>query len=103
MATHSSILTWRIPRTKEPGRLWSMGSQESDRTERLSHYHRAKRSLRRYVGLERDLWVEASTMSWAGLSFSDSQDMGGDPKSWEAFGKELCSRITRMADGKKPC
>ena len=26
MATHSSILAWRIPWTKEPGRL-SMGSQ----------------------------------------------------------------------------
>ena len=28
MATHSSILTWRIPWTEEPGRLQSMGSQE---------------------------------------------------------------------------
>ena len=27
MATHSSILAWRIPRTKEPGGLQSMGSQ----------------------------------------------------------------------------
>ena len=27
MATHSSILTWRIPWTKEPGRLQSMGLQ----------------------------------------------------------------------------
>ena len=27
MATHSSILVWRIPRTKEPGGLQSMGSQ----------------------------------------------------------------------------
>ena len=26
-ATHSSTLTWRIPRTEEPGRLQSMGSQ----------------------------------------------------------------------------
>ena len=26
MATHSSILAWRIPRTEEPGRLQSMGS-----------------------------------------------------------------------------
>ena len=26
MATHSSILTWRIPWTQEPGRLQSMGS-----------------------------------------------------------------------------
>ena len=27
MATHSSILAWRIPWTEEPGRLWFMGSQ----------------------------------------------------------------------------
>ena len=27
MAIHSSILAWRIPRTEEPGRLQSMGSQ----------------------------------------------------------------------------
>ena len=27
MATHSSNLDWRIPRTKEPGRLQPMGSQ----------------------------------------------------------------------------
>ena len=27
MATHSSILTWRIPWRKEPGRLQSTGSQ----------------------------------------------------------------------------
>ena len=27
MATHSYILAWEIPRTKEPGRLQSMGSQ----------------------------------------------------------------------------
>ena len=29
MATHSSILAWEIPRTEEPGGLWSMGSQKS--------------------------------------------------------------------------
>ena len=27
MATHSSILAWRIPWTEEPGRLQSTGSQ----------------------------------------------------------------------------
>ena len=30
MATHSSILAWRISRTEEPGGLQSMGLQESD-------------------------------------------------------------------------
>ena len=27
MATHSSILAWRIPRTEKPGKLQSMGLQ----------------------------------------------------------------------------
>ena len=37
MATHSSILAWKIPWTEEPGGLQSMGSQESDATERLNN------------------------------------------------------------------
>ena len=32
MATHSTILAWRIPWTEEPGGLQSIGSQESDTT-----------------------------------------------------------------------
>ena len=31
MTSHSSILAWRIPRTEEPGRLQSMGSQSQTR------------------------------------------------------------------------
>ena len=33
MATHSSILAWRIPWTEEPDRLQSVGVAESDMTE----------------------------------------------------------------------
>ena len=32
MATHSSILAWRFPRTEETARLQSTGSQESHMT-----------------------------------------------------------------------
>ena len=35
MATHSSILAWRIPWTEELGGLQSTGREESDATERL--------------------------------------------------------------------
>ena len=38
MATHSSTLAWQIPWTGEPGGLQSVGSLESDTTERL-HFH----------------------------------------------------------------
>ena len=33
MATHSSILAWRIPWTKDPDKLQSKGRKESDTTE----------------------------------------------------------------------
>ena len=36
MATHSSILAWRIPVTEEPGGLQFMGQKESDKTEQVS-------------------------------------------------------------------
>ena len=39
MATHSSILSWRIPWTEEPGGLLSMGLQELDTTETTKHTH----------------------------------------------------------------
>ena len=35
MATHSSVLAWRIPGTGEPGGLPSVGSLESDTTEAI--------------------------------------------------------------------
>ena len=38
MATRSSVPAWRIPGTGEPGGLPSMGSLESETTERL-HFH----------------------------------------------------------------
>ena len=38
MATHCTILAWRIPWTEERGRLQSMGPQESDLTQRLNHH-----------------------------------------------------------------
>ena len=36
MATHSSVLGWRIPWTGKPGGLQSQGHKELDMTERLS-------------------------------------------------------------------
>ena len=38
MATHSSVLAWRIPWTEEPGGLQSMGLQKLDMTEQLNHH-----------------------------------------------------------------
>ena len=39
VATHSNILSWRIPWTKEPSGLQSTGSQRANTTEQLTHTH----------------------------------------------------------------
>ena len=40
MASHSSILAWRIPWTEEPGGLQSTGSQSQARPKQLSTHHK---------------------------------------------------------------
>ena len=40
MAMHSSILSWRIPWTENPGELQSMGPKKSDMTEQLFFHFR---------------------------------------------------------------
>ena len=37
MATHSSILTWEISQTEEPGRLYPWDHKELDTTEQRTH------------------------------------------------------------------
>ena len=37
MATHSSILAWRIPMAEEPGRLQSLGSQRVQHDRATKH------------------------------------------------------------------
>ena len=46
METHYSILAWRIPWTEEPGRLQSVGSQESDMTE---HAHTTQQTYLKHI------------------------------------------------------
>ena len=48
MATHSSILAWRLPGTVEPGGLPSMGSHRVGHDKRLSS---SSRELRSYMSL----------------------------------------------------
>ena len=70
MATHPSILSWRIPWTEEPGRLQSMGLQESDTTEcTAQHIFVVVQSLS-YVRLFATLWTVARQVP---LSFTISR------------------------------
>ena len=55
MAPHSSTLAWKIPWMKEPGGLQSMGSLESDATERL-HFH--------FHALEKEMATHSSVLAW---------------------------------------
>ena len=45
MATHSSILAWRISRTEESGGLQSKGCKESDITEATEHAHSTDQAI----------------------------------------------------------
>ena len=46
MATHSSVLAWRIPGTGEPGRLPSNGVTETDTTDLTSQQQQQQEWLR---------------------------------------------------------
>ena len=52
MATHSSILAWRIPRREEPGGLHPWGRKELDTTEQLGTHTRQGSSLLRSKSLK---------------------------------------------------
>ena len=53
MTPYSSNFAWKIPWTEEPGSLQSMGSLESDTTERL-HFH----------ALEKEMATHPSVLAW---------------------------------------
>ena len=60
MATHSSILAWRIPWMEELGGLQSMGRKESDMTERL---HFSLNNVERALNIK-ELQRSAGKTSW---------------------------------------
>ena len=80
MATHSSVLAWRIPGTGEPGGLPSMGvAQSQTRLKRLSSSssmvvqmvkclpamrETQVRSLGRDDPLEKEMATHSSTIAW---------------------------------------
>ena len=74
MATHSSILSWEIPWTEEPGGLQSMGSQRIGQdwaslvVQRLKHLPAMRetwvRSLGREDPLEKEMATHSSILAW---------------------------------------
>ena len=49
MATHSSILAWRIPWTEDPGRLQSMGLQRVGHDWAYTHYANINSKVMLYI------------------------------------------------------
>ena len=81
MATHSSILAWRVSWTEEPGGLQSKGGhKESNTTERLTL------SLFHFYALEEETATHSSVLAWGipgmgepgGLSSMGSHRVGHD-------------------------
>ena len=57
MATHSSILAWKVPWTEEPSGLQSMGSQSPTRLSDFTftfHFH----------ALEKEMASHSSVLAW---------------------------------------
>ena len=80
MAPHSSTHAWKIPWIEEPGRLQSMGSLESDTTERdfTFAFH--------FLALEKEMATHSSVLAWripgtgapGGLPSTGSHRVGHD-------------------------
>ena len=58
MAPHSSILAWKIPWMREPGRLQSMGSL------RIGHNWATSLSLFHFHALEKEMATHSSVLAW---------------------------------------
>ena len=57
MSTHSSTLACKIPRTEEPGRLQSMGSQSRTRLSDFTFtFH--------FPALEKEMATHSSVLAW---------------------------------------
>ena len=63
MATHSSFLAWKIPRTEEPGGLQSTGSQRVGHD--LATEHTIKYHFERSTKFE--VWLQILTLLLTGL------------------------------------
>ena len=68
LATHSSILVWRIPWTEEPGRLQSIGSQSLTQLKQLSMQYTFQYRMRK------EFW------SWMGVMTSQCEHVCKAPE-----------------------
>ena len=90
MATHSSVLAWKIPWTEEPGRLQSMGSVSRTRLSDFTftfHFHAS----------EKEMATHSSVLAWripgsaepGRLPSMGSHRVGHDRRDLSAYGKHV--------------
>ena len=85
MATDSSILAWRIPRTEEPGGLQSMG------VARVGHDLATKLLLLlSFIGLSRGISDQPA-------SVGDTRDVGSIPGQEDPLEKEMATHFSILA------
>ena len=88
MATHSSILAWKIPRSEEPGRLYSpWGGKEPDPSEWLIHMQATLSRICGCDGMWRVLWRDV--MEWTKWIAREEYSMQKDQQAlrhWEKCG-----------------
>ena len=89
MATHSSVLAWRIPWTEEPGGLQSMGSQSQSGLSHwtCTHAHLSRLSMRRTYALSLD------------LNCASSAAVSSDPKAFLPQGPSFCETRWLLSGG----
>ena len=89
MAIHSSNHAWKNPCTEEPGRLQSMGSQKSERTEHThTHTHRGRHACTcaQCYGLP---WVAQMVKNPLAMQETQIQSLDQEDSPGEANGHSL--------------
>ena len=109
MATHSSTPAWRILGTGEPGELQSMGSLESDMTERL-HFHFSlsctgegngnplQRSCLENQGYRGAWWAVVCGVAQSRTRLKRQQQQVRDMEAWHAAVHGVMKSWTRLGD-----
>ena len=84
MATYSSTLAWKIPWTKEPGRLQSMGSR------RVGHLLSDFTFTFHLNASEKEMATHSSVLAWR------TEEPGGDGGAWWAAVYGVAQSRTRL-------
>ena len=102
MATHSSILAWKIPWTEEPGGLQSMGSQRV-RHSRKEHDHdttewynmkKKKHVTHRKKSSQTETNPKMSWLMQCGVHMAGRRNPAAITSSFCLLGEDSCSRVT---------